>query len=379
VNTTNQKYRTKIGIRLGVASIGVNLLLSGIKFMLGFLSGSIAIISDAIHTLSDVLTSLLVVFSFKISAKPSDPEHPFGHGRAEQITAIVMATLLGVAGFELLKSGFESLSNPTAIKAGWKTVLVIGLTIPIKSALAAVTKHYSKKINSHTLEADAWHHQTDAISTLLVIFALVLSYFNFYIFDGIVGVLIGLYIFYIAYEIAKKPADTILGGPTPGHISGEIKKISSGIGEILDVHDIIYHDYGSNQLVSLHIEVNKEMTLSHAHQVAEHMTRLIREKLNIYATIHVDPMSPKTRFHHQVEEKLKDFCMSHNLCGSFHEMRLEEKNQKFKLYFELQILKEMPEKEKRAIKQELRTLLKNEFKQLEQINIFIDPLFALET
>ena len=318
-----ENYRILTGTRLGYLSIFINLFLFAIKLFLGTITNSISIISDAFHTLSDTITSLLVVVSFKISSKPSDTEHPFGHGRAEQITAIVMATLLGVTAFELLKSSVDRLFRPSTIDASYTIAVIMFATVLIKEWLARFTQKYSKKLNSDTLSADAWHHRSDAISTLIVIVSIILARFGYLFFDAIVGILIAFYILYTAYIIVKKPIDHILGTPTPADITLKIKNIGAAIEQVLDLHDIIYHDYGAIKLVSLHIEVDENMPLNQAHHVAEKVTLEIRKNLNMYATVHVDPMSAKTEIHKEIEKLIAKFCQSHDLCHSFHEVRFE--------------------------------------------------------
>ena len=318
-----ENYRLKTGTRLGYTSIFINLFLFVLKLVLGLASKSISIISDAFHTLSDTITSLLVVISFKISAKPSDPEHPFGHGRAEQITAIVMATLLGVTAYELVKSSVNRLLDPSEVNATFTIAAIMLATVFVKEGLARFTFKYSKELNSDTLSADAWHHRSDAISTILVVISIIFARFGFFFMDGLVGILVGFYILYTAYIIVKKPIDHIMGTPTPPGITGDIKKIGKTVNEINDLHDIIYHDYGSIRLVSLHIEVDENMTLQQAHCIAEEMTVKIKNELNLFATVHVDPMSPKTEMHRKIENLVSGYCREHDLCHAFHELRLK--------------------------------------------------------
>jgi cation diffusion facilitator family transporter len=374
-----EKHRLRTGTRLGYLSIAINLFLFIIKLILGSISNSISIISDAFHTLTDTITSILVVFSFKISAKPSDPEHPFGHGRVEQITAIVMATLLGVTAFELLKTSIDRLFTPSKIEASFTIAAIMFATVLIKEGLAHYTKKYAEELKSDTLSADAWHHRSDAISTLIVIASIIIARFGYFFFDTIAGILIALYILYTAYIIVKKPIDHILGTPTPTDITLKIKNIGASIEQVLNLHDIIYHDYGAIKLVSLHIEVDENMPLNQAHQVAENVTHLIKENLEMYATVHVDPMSPKTEIHNEIENLIAKFCKSHDLCHSFHEVRFNDNEAEVNIFFELQINKQVSGKTQKALKQNLTENLKSSYPQIKQVKIEIDPLFLLET
>ena len=372
------KEKSRIGTRLGYLSVGVNLLLFAVKLVLGILSNSVSILSDAFHTLSDILTSALVIVSFKISSKPSDLEHPFGHGRAEQIAAIVMATLLGVTAFELAKTSLGRLFDPAPIQASWWVAAVMLVTVFIKEWLARFTSRYSIRFGSDTLAGDAWHHRTDAISTLLVVAAIVLARYGITFMDGIVGILIGFYILYVAYGIVKRPVDLIMGQRTPPEVIFQIKKIGDEIPQIREVHDIIYHNYGNHQLVSLHIEVDEDMTLSEAHRVSEEMTTRIRDELGLHPTVHVDPMAKKTELHTLVERAIAEICKEHHLCESFHELRVSDSEAEIIILFDLQVNKEMSGKAQRELKRHITTLLKEQFPQIKHIRIEIDPLFVLE-
>jgi len=379
MKNTEQENRTRIGIRLGYLSAGINFVLFILKLFLGFMSHSLAIISDAFHTLSDILTSFLVVFSFKISAKPSDPEHPFGHGRAEQITAIVMATLLGVTALELAKAGIERILHPAPIAATWIIAGLMTVTVIIKEWMAQYTQKYSARLDSGTLKADAWHHHSDAITTILVIIAVILAKYGVGLLDGIMGIIIGFYILYVAYKIVKKPIDQIMGEPTPPGLTGDIKNLAASMAEIRDIHDIIYHNYGTIRLVSLHIEVDENMTLSKAHQVAEVLTDKLQKELDLYATVHVDPMSEKTSLHYEIEKKVAEFCVADKLCHSFHELRIVHDKKTIAIHFDLQIKEEVSDTTKDELKRQIVKTLKEQFPQIEQVEITIDPLFALET
>ncbi|NOY60934.1 MAG: cation transporter [Calditrichaeota bacterium] len=379
MKNTSQKNKTRIGIRLGYMSVSINFLLFMLKLFLGFMSHSLAIISDAFHTLSDILTSFLVIISFKVSAKPSDPEHPFGHGRAEQITSIVMATLLGVTAVELAKVGIGRILHPAPIAATWLIAGLMAITVIIKEWMARYTQKYSARLDSGTLNADAWHHHSDAITTILVIIAIILARYGISLFDGIVGILIGFYILYIAYKIVKKPIDQIMGEPTPPGLTGDIKNLAAGVPEIRNIHDIIFHNYGNIRLVSLHIEVDENMALSKAHQIAEVLTGKLQKELDLYATVHVDPMSKKTSLHYEIEKKVAKFCVADNLCHSFHELRIVHDKKAVAIHFDLQIKREVSDTTKDELKGQITKSLKEQFPQIEKVEITIDPLFALET
>ena len=172
-------YRIKIGIFQGWVSASVNLLLFIFKLFIGLITGAVSLIADAIHTLSDVITSLIVIWGFRQAKRPADIRHPYGHGRTEYVATLIISILLCVAGIEFIETAIDRIQNPVMIVSDWWMVLILGLTIVIKEITARYAKFLSSKIASGLLHADAWHHRTDAISSFLVMIALVAGNFGY--------------------------------------------------------------------------------------------------------------------------------------------------------------------------------------------------------
>ena len=168
-----QIYRTKIGVFQGWISVLVNGILFILKMAIGLMVGAVSVIADAIHTLSDVISSTVVIWGFKQAKKPADVEHPYGHGRAEYIATLIIAILLCVAGIEFIKVAIDRILHPEVVEAKWWMVVVLTATIILKEITAQYAEYLSSLIASGTLHADAWHHRSDAISSLLVVGAMV--------------------------------------------------------------------------------------------------------------------------------------------------------------------------------------------------------------
>ena len=174
-----QIYRSKIGIFQGWVSILVNSVLFGLKITIGIMVGAVSVIADAVHTLSDVISSGAIIWGFKQAEKPADVEHPYGHGRAEYIATLIIAVLLCVAGIEFIEASIERIRNPQLVSPAWWMIVLLLVTITLKEITARYAEFLSAKIASGTLHADAWHHRTDAISSLLVVCALIAGKYGY--------------------------------------------------------------------------------------------------------------------------------------------------------------------------------------------------------
>ena len=359
---TDQNVRAQYGILEGWLSIVVNLLLAILKFTLSFLYGSISLFADAIHSLSDMATSLVIIIGFKISQKPSDSKHPFGHGRFEQIATLVIAVMLMVIGFELAKYGFEKILEPTPLSMGWLPLSFIILTILIKEGIGQISKHLGEKIDSLTLEADFWHHRTDAISSLLVLIAIISSNFGFYYLDGIVGMLIGLFVIYIGWNFTRKSGDQLLGTTPNPKIFHEVEEIALQNPGVSAIHGLRVHEYGFQKIVSLHIEVPYEMTLAEAHTLSEKIESQIHENLNIDATIHVDPVLPISVENEKLEKLVREVVSKDERIEHVFDFRIVGEGMYSTLLFSLRLKNDIEE-----------TKIEDIQKQIQQQILLIAP------
>lgn len=244
------KVRARYGLLEGWVSIVINLLLFFVKGALGLTTKSISLIADAIHTLADTATSIVVIIGFKIAKKPSDKEHPFGHGRMELVATLIVAVLLIIAGVEFLESSIGRIIHPAPVSASWLVLIVIFTTIVIKELLALFARELGIMIDSKTLEADFLHHRSDVIATTFVVLALISSRYGYTSIDGIAGILVSLIIIYSGYTIAKEAVNPLLGEAPSKEIIQRIEEIAKGFDGVYGVHDMIVHQYGRERLVS---------------------------------------------------------------------------------------------------------------------------------
>lgn len=281
---------SKLGYREGIVSVILNLLLFILKYYAGIVSASVALIADAWHTLSDSLTSIVVIFGIKMSSRKPDKEHPFGHGRWEQISAIIIAILLAVVGFEFIRDSINKLSVHESANFGvWAYVATI-TSIVLKEGLAQYAFRIARITNNSSVKADGWHHRSDALSSVLVLIGLFLNSYFWWI-DSALGVLVSLMLFSAAYSIIKEAVNKILGEEPSKEIVGKVKEVvKQEMGIQAYPHHFHIHNYGDHVEFTFHIKVPGEETVLYAHALATKVEERIKKELNMDATIHIEPL-----------------------------------------------------------------------------------------
>lgn len=273
----------------GWLSIIVNLFLFILKYWAGVVTGSIAIIADAWHTLSDSLSSIVVLLGVKVSNKPADKEHPFGHGRAELIASIIIGMLLAVIAFNFVLESIDKLKNHESVQFGKIAIIATVLSIIVKEGIAQFAFWAGKKTKSVSLKADAWHHRSDAISSVIILVGIFLGPYFWWI-DGVLGLVVAVMIFYAAYEIINDASGPLLGEKPDEDMIKQINTISKQqAGFDVDVHHIHMHRYGDHTELTFHIRLPKNTSLEKAHDISTDIESKLKKDLKIVATIHAEP------------------------------------------------------------------------------------------
>ena len=281
---------SKLGYREGLVSVILNLLLFVLKYYAGIASASLALIADAWHTLSDSLTSIVVIFGIKMSSRKPDKEHPFGHGRWEQISALIIAILLALVGVEFMKDAIAKLRGHEAADFGWLAYLATVASIVLKEGLARYAFYIARKTGNAAVKADGWHHRSDALSSLMVLAGLFLSPYFWWI-DSVLGMLISFMLFYAAYGIIREAVNKILGEEPSEEVIGKVEQIvKAEMGNVAYPHHYHIHHYGDHIEFTFHIKVPGEETVEEAHRKATLIEMQIKTELKIDATIHIEPL-----------------------------------------------------------------------------------------
>ena len=286
--------RKRIGYLEAWVSIIGNVLLFLLKLLIGIAINSLSLIADAFHSLSDVLTSIVVLVGFKFGEKPADKEHPFGHGRIEIIATLIIAFLLIVVTYDIGKSAILRIISPQKVKFSSIAIIFMIASAGFKEWMASFSIFLGKKINASSLIADAWHHRSDAIASLLVGLGLIFMRFNLYLIDGILALGVAILIGWIAVRLIIISLSTLIGEAPDSELISKISQISLSVPGVINMHDIYVHDYNTNKIISLHVEVNDNLLADVAHEIATTVEEKIKEKTHAYnVTAHIDPKERK--------------------------------------------------------------------------------------
>lgn len=330
-----RQRRMLLGTFEGKASVLINLLLFAIKLMAGIVTGSAALISDAVHSLSDCLTSIVVIVGFRFSHKEADTEHPFGHGRAEHVSTLVIAILLIIGGLELAHFSVNRfLQGQAVLDPGIGMMILVGLTIVVKEGLADFSSQLGKRLSSDSLVADAWHHRLDALSTAIVLLALLGETVGLRGLDATAGVAVALLVIWSGFDIARGTVDRLIGKTPDRELLDQIYDLCHGINGVVGVHEVVVHDYGLNRHISLHIEVSLANTLMAAHQIAEDVENAVTQTFEAHTTVHVDPIDLSDPLRASIAQRIGEELASDPEIH-FHDLRIHRDGVRRKLSFGL--------------------------------------------
>jgi cation diffusion facilitator family transporter len=284
----------KYGYIEGTLSIVVNSVLFALKMWVGLASRSVAMVADAWHTLSDTLTSMTVIAGFWAASRPRDKKHPFGHGRAELIAAIVISVLLGIVGVNFLLDSIKSLLRSEAADYTSTGVVIFAISVLIKEGLAQYSIWAGRKIRSKALVADGWHHRSDAAASLLIVVGALLSRYAWWV-DGVLGIAVSALIIHTAVDLIKDASESLLGEEISAEMKAAIGKIASENGMTLEAgHHFHIHRYGDHTEVTMHLCFPEDISLRDAHEAVNAIEKRAREELDIMLTIHPEPISALT-------------------------------------------------------------------------------------
>ena len=366
-------YRTKIGVFQGWISVLVNSILFILKLVIGVMVGAVSVIADAVHTLSDVVSSIVVIWGFKQAEKPADVEHPYGHGRAEYIATLIIAILLCVAGIEFVEASIDRIQNPERVAAEWWMILILMGTIILKEITARYAEFLSSKIASGTLHADAWHHRIDAISSILVVAAMIAGKYGYPVVDGWAGLGVAFFLIYTGFEIAKDAVDDLIGKPPTSEEVEVIRQIVMSVDGVLGAHDIIIHSYGHDKFASVHVEIDADETTAVAHDISEEVEDKLEKAIGVEPTVHLDPVHPNDPLVQEVNKVLSLLCESDGRITDIHDVRIVNTENHHVILFGINIQVGISQKEIVSCTLNLENKLKEKFNNYE-INIKVSPL-----
>ena len=317
------QLRTAYGILCGAVGIGLNLLLFLGKFFAGTLSGSVAITADAFNNLSDAGSSVVTLLGFRIAAKAPDPDHPFGHGRAEYLSGLAVSMLILLMGVELAKESLNKILHPALVEFSWLVIGILAASICVKLYMAMYNRSLGKKLSAPALLAAAADSLGDCMSTSAVLVATLIGHYFQLPVDGWVGVLVALFIFKGGIDAAKDTIDPLLGKPPTPEFVKEIEDLVMAHKEISGIHDLVVHDYGPGRvMISLHAEVPATGSVMTIHDTIDNIEQELHRKLGCEAVIHMDPIATDDSTTVALRNKITELAHCIDPALSIHDFRM---------------------------------------------------------
>ncbi len=322
-NTADPLVRARYGSVAGAVGIFTNLLLAGGKILIGTLFGAIAIVADGINNLTDGLSSVLTLVGFRLAAKQADEDHPYGHGRMEYITTLLIAVVMAVAGFLLIRESFPKIFAPEEAQITLPMLAALILSVLLKLWQYFFYRKMGKAIDSETLFAGAKDSRNDVVATLAILISVLLTPVIGYNADGLMGVAVAILILYSGLTLMWETIQILVGEGADEDLAEEIKAAVMGYEGIVGVHDLEVHNYGAGRLfASLHAEVPAHRDVLESHDLIDNIEREFRTGRGIFLTIHMDPIVTNDPQLHILREEITEILAAIDEELDFHDLRL---------------------------------------------------------
>lgn len=356
-NYRSPAVRRSYGILCGIVGICLNVLLFIIKFVAGTLSGAISIMADAFNNLSDAGTSIITLIGFKLSGTKPDSDHPFGHGRYEYITALIVAMLIMLMGFELATESISKIITPSEVEFSYITMAILIVSVVIKLYMAFYNKSVHKKINSPSLSATAADSLSDCIATTVILGSMIVAKVWDFNIDAWCGLAVSAFILYNGFKAAKETISPLLGQPPEKEFVDSIEAIVMAEECVHGIHDLVVHDYGPGRvMISLHAEVPADADMLETHDAIDNIERRLRQELNCEAVIHMDPILTDDKMTNELKKIVSELLSSIGDGVSIHDFRVVTGPTHTNLIFDIVIPYEL-KLDKKAVTEKVNSLI----------------------
>ena len=322
-NVNTQKGRELYGRLAGVVGIVCNLLLSVMKLIIGTVSNSVSITADATNNISDAGSSIVTLVGFRLSGKPADKDHPYGHARIEYISSLIISFIILLIGCSIFKESVIKIFKPEESLFNIATVIILIASILVKLWLSVFNTYLGKQIDSKALEATAIDSRNDVITTFAVLVASIISHFTGFNLDGYMGVIVSVFIFISGINLVKETLDPLLGQPPTKEMFETIENKILSYNNVLGVHDLMVHSYGPNTyFASAHIEMDAKIDVLICHDIMDQIERDFKSELNIHLVVHLDPTILDSPEINELKEMVAEVINEIDSDLTFHDFRV---------------------------------------------------------
>lgn len=324
-DTKNPVVRQAYGMLCGALGIALNIFLFMVKFLAGQLSGSIAITADAFNNLSDAGSSVITLFGFKMAGQKPDSDHPFGHGRIEYISGLLVSIIILIMAFELFKSSVDKILHPQAVEASTLILVILILSICVKVYMYLYNRSVSRKIDSAAMMATAKDSISDSIATVVVLLTTLLANLTEIQADGWCGLLVAAFVFYAGFSAAKDTISPLLGQPPEPEFVKRIEEIIMEYKDqgVIGIHDLVVHNYGPGRvMLSVHVEVPSTGDILVLHDMIDLIEHRLGNELGCSAVIHMDPICLDDEKTNEMKQKVAGIVSGMEGNVSFHDFRI---------------------------------------------------------
>jgi cation diffusion facilitator family transporter len=377
-NTDNKQVRVRYGLLAGWVSILATLSLFIVKMILGVVSGSVSIIASAFHLLSHLANSIILVVTFWATARPATTKNPFGQGRMEHLSPLIMSIFLFVSGIQLAERSFHQALDPHELHF-WKALPWILLaSIVIKQWLSQFVTYLGNRVHSHVILVNAFHLKIEAVMSLTVIGGLVASHnFHHPEIDGYIGILVSLWLLYLGFTHAKEAIVPLLGQAPSMEMIRKIRGTAKSVDGVEDVHEIIVHDYGSMYMISMHVEIPEKFSSAEMHEIAERCERKLRKHFGGEVVCHTDPLLEMTPEIQAIEDQFHRIIEDIPKIVGYHDFRvIAESSDKVIIAADVDMAEDVPETDFKSIRQELAERIIKEIPNIAYSVLYITPMYS---
>lgn len=374
----NKEVRIRYGYLAGWISIVASLVLFTVKITLGLMADSVSVVANAFHLLSHLANSIILVITFWATARPATAKNPFGHGRMEHLGPLIMSIFLFISGFQLAERSFHQALKPHELHYWSLLPWILFASVVIKQWLAQFVTFLGKRVSSHAILVNAFHHKIEGVMSLTVIGGLIASHnFHHPEIDGYIGILVSIWLLYLGFTHAREAIVPLLGEAPSKEMIQKIRETAKSDPGVADVHEIIVHDYGSMYMLSMHLEIPEKFGPSEMHEITERCERKLRRTYGGEVVCHTDPLLEKTPEIQAIEDTFRDIVKDISPIVGYHDFRvIAESVGKKIIVADLDVQEDVPESDYNQINNDVSLRIHKELPDIAYCHFYITPKYA---